>query len=422
MEMKSKKKLGVMTLSALMIGPVLGSGILFLPPLAYTRLGNGALIAWAIMMALNALFAYVFAKMAERVQCNEGMSLMVGRMLGRGFRELASNCLTAAVCFGPVAVAFTAAGFLKAVLPDAPTILLAAAVLLVSYGLVASGTTAMGRLVLVLSSITALVLIGGSALTIAAEKHVALPVSLPEFGETGRTLLVLFWAIIGWEMIGNYIEDVKDPKRTVMRAMRIGVLAVVFVYFITALALQTYFSTHGGNAGLTPLLAPLMGEHTGVLFAILAVGFCLCTVVSVVGAVTRQLRARSEARLLPELLGRKYAGLGLLALAHALVLVATEMGFLTVEGIVAVANTFFIGNALLGLLAALKFFEKKALKVGVAVLCGMLALLLAFSNPLALIALAAISGFTLLRSRRANRSVESASAACGTEPGAGTMT
>lgn len=416
-----KKKLGVMTLSALMIGPVLGSGILFLPPLAYTRLGNGALIAWAIMMALNALFAYVFAKMSERVKCNEGMSLMVGRMLGEGCRELASNCLTAAVCFGPVAVAYTAAGFLKAVLPGAPTFILAVAVLVTCYALVASGTTAMGRLVLVLSSVTALVLIGGSALTIAAERNVALPVSLPEFGEMGRTLLVLFWAIIGWEMIGNYIEDVKDPRRTVMRAMRIGVLAVVFVYFITALALQTHFSAHGGSAELTPLLAPLMGEHTGVLFATLAVGFCLCTVVSVVGAVTRQLRARSEAGLLPPFLGRKFTGMGLLALAHALVLIAAEMGFLTVEGIVAVANTFFIGNALLGLLAALKFFEKKALKVGVAVLGGMLALLLVFSNPLALIALAVIAGFTLTRSRRSHQT-KPASAIPTAEPGADSLT
>jgi APA family basic amino acid/polyamine antiporter len=338
---------------------------------------------------------------------------MVGRMLGPGFRELASNCLTAAVCFGPVAVAYTAAGFLKAVLPEVPTVIWAVAMLLVCYALVASGTTAMGRLVLVLSSVTALVLIGGSALTIAAEGCVALPTALPDFGETGRTLLVLFWAIIGWEMIGNYIEDVRDPKRTVMRAMRIGVAAVVFVYLVTALALQTHFSAHGGNAELTPLLAPLMGGHTGILFTTLAVGFCLCTLVSVLGAVTRQLRARSEAGLLPPFLGRKYAGMGLLALAHALVLIAAEMGFLTVEGIVAVANTFFIGNALLGLLAALKFFEKKALKAGVAVLGGMLALLLAFSNPLALVALAAISAFTLTRSRRA---VRRAQPACGADP------
>jgi APA family basic amino acid/polyamine antiporter len=199
------------------------------------------------MMALNALFGYVFAKMAQRVQCNEGMSLMVGRMLGEGCRELASNCLTVAVCFGPVAVAFTAAGFIKTVLPDAPEILLAALVLAASYLMVASGTTMMGRLVLILSSVTALILIGGSALTIAQEKHVALPVSVPGFGEMGRTLLVLFWAIIGWEMIGNYIEDVKDPRRTVIRAMRIGVLAVVFVYLITALALQTYFTPTAGS-------------------------------------------------------------------------------------------------------------------------------------------------------------------------------
>ena len=47
-------------------------------------------------MALNALFAYVFAKMAVQVKCNEGMSLMVGRMLGEVECVDCGQC--AAVC------------------------------------------------------------------------------------------------------------------------------------------------------------------------------------------------------------------------------------------------------------------------------------------------------------------------------------
>jgi APA family basic amino acid/polyamine antiporter len=146
-----------------------------------------------------------------------------------------------------------------------------------------------------------------------------------------------------------------------------------------------------------------MGAHADVLFATLAVGFCLCTVVSVVGAVTRQLRARGDAGLLPAFFGRKYAGMGLLAAAHALALLATHLELFSVEGIVSIANTFFIGNALLGLMAALKFFESKALKAGILILGTILALLLFFSNPFALAALALISALTLLGSRRTAR-------------------
>ena len=71
-------------------------------------------------------------------------------------------------------------------------------------------------------------------------------------------------------------------------------------------------------------------------------------------------------------------------------------------------------------MAALKFFEKKALKAGVTVLGGMLALLLVFSNPLALIALAAIAGFTLTRSRRGHRAKPASHPTA--EPGADSLT
>jgi amino acid transporter len=265
-----KKALNTWTLSGLMIGPILGSGIVFLPPLAYDALQNYALVAWIIMMALGGLFAYLFAKMTVMTNSNEGMSLMVGRMLGGGFRELSSNCLTAAVFFGPVPVAKTAASFLRAIIPMLSEPVLTVLVLLAIYGLVASGMYAMGRLILLLSTATALLLIGGSIATLMSAPVPALPQGQLDLRAMGNTLLLLFWAIIGWEMLANYIEEVNDPAHTILRAMKISLVSIITIYLLTTFALQTYFQAHPGTARIQPLLYPLMGRYANLVFSLLA--------------------------------------------------------------------------------------------------------------------------------------------------------
>ncbi len=394
-----KKTLNTWTLSGLMIGPILGSGIIFLPPFAYNALKDHAIIAWIIMMTLGGLFAYLFAKMTVMTNSNEGMSLMVGRMLGGHFRELSSNYLMVAVFFGPVPVARTAASFLHTLLPAISEPVLSIAVLLICYSLVAAGVFAMGRLILLLSTVTALLLIGGSVATLLNAPALALPYGLPDISAMGNTLLLLFWAVIGWEMIANYIEEVENPKRTIMRAMKISLTAIIAIYLLTTLALQTYYQMHKGEVRIEPLLYPLLGNAAGIVFPLLAASLCICTTISAVGAVSRQIRARSEAGLLPPLLNGRLSSLGAVVAVNSVVFIASLFGALDVESMVSIANTFFIGNALLGLTAGFLYFPGKALKASAVVLMLMLFLLLLFSKVFALILFAALTGYTLYHSR-----------------------
>ena len=77
------KKLNAVTLSGLMIGPILGSGIIFLPPLAYKNLGEHAIFAWIIIMLMGVLFAYVFSKMNAAARDNQGASMIIAETLGK---------------------------------------------------------------------------------------------------------------------------------------------------------------------------------------------------------------------------------------------------------------------------------------------------------------------------------------------------
>lgn len=406
--------MNTLTLCGLMIGPILGSGIVLLPPIAISILGNQAITAWLIIMLLGMVFAYVFAKMSLLISSNEGMSTVIGQAFGPSFRELASNYLTAAVCFGPVAVMLTASEFisfpLKKLYPDKT--LLAFTVLVLCDLVILRGVTAVGRMTLLLSSLTAVLLVAGSIISLTAQTEIMYPSGSFEPAKLGYTLLLLFWAIIGWEVIGNYVEDVNRPEKTIMRAMKISAGAITLVYLLSAFALQNIVhlqGLQGTRVNMSLILVPLFGDFAYVLMGAVAAGLCFCTLLMILGAVTRQIAVRAENGKLPAFLKMKSwekapkRALLLLSGWHGIVLALIHFQLLSIEGIVGIANTFFIGNALLGLTASIKFLSGYWMKAFVVVLAFSLVVLMAFSSLFAWIAFASVTVLSIYKEKRGTR-------------------
>ena len=216
-----KKKLNAVMVSGLTIGPVLGSGIIFLPPLAFAEVGENAINAWLIVMALGALFAYVFTKMSVVVPNSQGISAIVGDVLGKPFRDLSANYLTAAVLFGPVVVALTAAEFLEPLLAKSTGVnqaMIAAGVLIICALLVISGVAFMAKVMLVLSSLTACFLLVGSLAHTAQRARNKLSPCVTEFCQfracPAVNFLVCFWLGGCWE--------ITSKRWTIRRALCCG--------------------------------------------------------------------------------------------------------------------------------------------------------------------------------------------------------
>jgi amino acid transporter len=383
-----KKKLNAVSLSGLMIGPVLGSGIVVLPTMAYQALGSYAIYAWILVMLLGVGFAYVFTRMGMMATNNEGVSQMIGEAMGERYRELSANYLVAAVCFGPVAVVETAAEYIRNMLPAGalPSFVIPFMFLTAYVLTLMAGVRLMGGVTLVLSSLTAVILLAGGIGSLAAGGLSALPTGLPDLKVLGSTLLILFWAIIGWEVIGNYVEDVQNPKRTLMRAMSFSVAAVMAVYFVVTYALQSSpLVRTGTDESLNTIIAPLFGSLAPYLLGAVALALCLCTVLMVLGAVTRQMATRAEDGRLPSFLKQKKgtrapaSAILTLAAVHCGLVVLLETKAVTLNFVVGIANTFFIGNALLGLFGAFKSMKGIGMKSLTVVLAVCLASLLYFS-------------------------------------------
>jgi APA family basic amino acid/polyamine antiporter len=325
-------------------------------------------------------------------------------MLGKPYRDLSANYLAGAVLFGPVVVALTAAEFLMPLLPASMNMhpaWIAAVVLLLCALLVISGAAFMARVMLALSSLTACLLLAGSLATLVGAPALSLPRGLPELTEFGHVLLLIFWSVFGWEVLGNYVEEVDDPERTMLRAMRISLAGIISVYLLTAFALQNMPA--GGMPGL---LVPILGGSAGLVLGVLAAGLCVCTIVTFTGAVSRQTAERLRTKRLPMAFQGRQSSVLILLSGNLLILGAVVLGWITFENVIEVANIFFIGNAFLGLVCGFRMLPSPAVRLGVGVLLVMMAFIAAFLPVYAIVFFLLVTAASLWVSRRRERLCE----------------
>lgn len=394
------RKLNVWTLSGLIVGPILGSGIILLPPLAYRNLGVQAVWAWIATLILGAAFALVFIRMTLRTHSDEGIASLVARERGPVWGDLAANFLSGAVIFGAVPVCLTAARLWPAEFAfGLPLTFRAAVFVALMTLLLLAGLTTISRLTLVLSSATALSLIAASAVTFTRSPVLS---QAPDWSTPGlgRTLLLLFWAIVGWEVVANYSKDVEKPETTVPIAGAVGMAAVSAVYLATALSLQTLAPGAEGDPTMATVLVPLFGPAATWMAGVLGGGLCLATLLMFTGAVTRMTAQRAREGKLPRWLGLgspnkpPRVSILVLTLTSTLLLGAVEFGWIALDGLVATANLFFLGNALLGLTAAWTILKGIVWKIAIFVLASLLLLLMVQGSPFGWLLVAAVAAAT----------------------------
>ncbi len=390
------RKIGPLLLSGLMIGPILGSGIILLPPLAYGQLGKTSIWAWLTMMVLGALFAIVFAKLTILHPGDGGMTNAIEQAFGKKIKLYASLLMISAVTFGPTAVMLTAADYLNklGVFQSIPQPFIAIVLVLVSFLVLMKDTKIISTISFVLSTLIAVTLLTASIVVLIKNGvHIA-PIQSIEIQSFGKTVLLLFWAIIGWEIIGNYSSQIRDLKKTITLATGISIVIITATYLIISLAVQSFTYTDG--LSLVEVIYPVFGAASTWILALLVTGLCICTYLLIVGALARLLSTLSSEGYLPKLLSKKTkADINLnsilyFVIVHLIVLVVYYLDVLNIERIVNIANGFFLLNAVIGLLAAVKVIDNMFFKVSSIVLSFSLLIILMFSTIDVLIALIVI--------------------------------
>ncbi len=384
-------QLGPWLLAGLIVGPVLGSGIIILPPVVLGVAGAWALPTWLAMIAVGVVFALVFGELSVLFPGDGGVSVAVGHAFGPEGRRLASLYLVVAVLFGPVAVLLTGVRYLP--LGGLPPVGVAYGLLMVCAGLLLRQVAALGRVALVLSSVSAGLLFAGGVATLGDAAGAlwngaggvfggGMPWSglpAPDWAMLGHALLLLFWIVVGWEVVGNYSAEVRDPRRTIRKAVVRAVAAVTAVDLAVAggmqwVAVRDAASLPDGAGGIpivlsvppdgvAALLTPLFGAWGGPVLGALALALCATTYLMFVGGVARLAASLAADGILPRAVGLRArtgapaGGIGLLCGAHAVVLAAVGRGVIDVTGLVALADGFLLANALCGVLTAVRLLR-----------------------------------------------------------------
>jgi len=408
----NQRKIGTLPLCCMMIGSVLGSGIIILPPLAIESSGGWALAGWLLVALFGVAFAYVFATVGTLFPGEGGAASAIERAFGSGAKRLSAFALAGAVLFGPAAVLLTVVEYLPpALLPATPMgrAAIAAVMTMACSGLIISGLRNMSRFAMVLAVSATVLLLAGSGLVLFF--HAEVPPELPPFdgGAFGYTMLLLFWAVVGWEVVGNYGDEVENPRRTVPLAAVIAAVIIGVVSISVAAALQFGSFPEGSGRGVAVLLHPIFGSFSPWVMGGLTAALCVTTYLVIIGAVARLLAHLSRETGLPDILDRRnsknvpWVVVTFYTAIHLVQFTMLGLGLVDLAGLVAIADGFFLANALLGTLAAFRLFTAPLPKLAAALLSCALFAVFTQSHWQVLVALAALSVFCLLRQRKTAR-------------------
>ncbi|WP_456276642.1 APC family permease [Bacillus sp. AK128] len=394
------RKIGPILLSGLIIGPILGSGIIILPPAVFESSKEYAIIAWGIILILSFLFAQLFGKLAILYPGDSGISLVIEKAFGKSVKNMSATFFILAVCFGPIAVLSTAGQYLQLVL-NLPvteggwvTLLLFG----LCYIILTRNITSIGKVALFMSSFAVIILLIGSVSTIYATPnsfHLSNPFEIKNFG---YSLLLLFWALIGWEVIGSYSLEIRDIEKTIPKTVILSFSIISVVSILVAFAYQQTASSETQSLDL--LLSTAFGPWSTALISVITIVLCLSTVLLVIGAVSRLISDQAKIAVLPRFLAYKnhknvpVNALLMMFAIHVIVVGLLTLQIISVHQLVAMANAFFLCNALLGILASFRLFSELKMKVVCIVLALSFITILLFSSiPIMVTIVLIIVGF-----------------------------
>ena len=252
------RALGVRSLTASIVNMTIGAGIFVLPAAVAAGLGPAAPIAYVVCAALMALIVACFAAAGSRVSLTGGLYAYVEVAFGPfvGFLAGVLYQLMAAFAVASVASAFT--GSVGALWTPVATPAGRAVVLIVLFAVLATvnvrGVAFGARLVeaVTVAKLLPLVVLVCAGLWFVNPDYVRLP-SLPAASALGRTAIVLIFAFLGVEVALVPSGEVRDPSRTVPRALFLALATTTTLYLLIQRVAQGLLGPAIGEFASAPL-------------------------------------------------------------------------------------------------------------------------------------------------------------------------
>lgn len=313
---EAKQTIGIWITTGLVVGSMIGSGI-FMLPVALAPLGPNAIAGWAVSICGALTIAFALALLTRAGDA--GIQSFIEQAFGPTVGFLVSwafwcSCWSAQAA---IAIAFGAAMSRVSPILAGPDMIVALAVGAIAFlalvnalGVRASGGLNLITVIIKIMPLAGVVFLLALAGASGDRFEPLAPTPLTVANIATATTLTLF-ALTGFENVTTLVGKVRNPERTLPRAILIGTTLVGLVYVLSSTAVNfllpaqlvasspapyaDVFAAHGGE-GLVRVAATAI--------AVSAFGALNCTVLAA-GELGYAMAIRNQ---LPPVMGRVRAG------------------------------------------------------------------------------------------------------------------
>ena len=284
--------------AALYIGALLGPGVLLLPGLAASIAGPAAILAWAGLLGVSALFAVVFTALGTRYPGEGGVSAYTTAGLGPRAGHAAGWCFLLGVVAGAPVVCLIGGSYVASLAGGGPMVAtaVAAGLLLAVLGLSLAGmraSTAVQMVLVILLVAVVVAAVAGSAPS--AQLANFRPFAPHGWAAVGKAAAVIMLSFVGWEAVAPLTARFGNARRRLPRVVAIAFGVTAALYLVLATAIAAVLGPAGGSVPLADLLAVAMGPSGRAVAAAAAVLLTLGTTnayLSGAAVMARSLTAR----------------------------------------------------------------------------------------------------------------------------------
>lgn len=289
-----QKKYGFWTATAMVVGIVIGSGVFFKADDVLKASGGDlptALLAWLIGGTIMVVTAYVFSKIATRIERVNGVVDYFEQAYGEKAGYLVAWFMTFIYYPTLVAVlAWVSANYTVSLLAWESGVWVLSFIYLTSFFLlnyfspVLAGRWQVTSTVIKLIPLALVAVVGGIAgisngMTMANFANAAKTVS--SGGGLAVATLSTAFAYEGWIIATVINAELKDAKRTLPRALVVGTIAVVCIYMLYYLGISGVLTNDQvlaeGNNAPVQVIALIFSQLSGTVLTVFVIISCLGT-------------------------------------------------------------------------------------------------------------------------------------------------
>ncbi|WP_030842190.1 APC family permease [Streptomyces sp. NRRL F-4474] len=299
-----RRRLGVSDAVLIGLGSMIGAGIFAALAPAARAAGSGLLLGLALAAVVAYCNATSSARLAARYPASGGTYVYGRERLGDFWGYLAGWAFVVGKTASCAAMALTVGSYVWPGQAHAIAVAAVVALTVVNYaGVQKSALLTRVIVAVVLAVLTAVVV---AALTSDAADTARLDIgSDASFGGVLQAAGLLFFAFAGYARIATLGEEVRDPQRTIPRAIPIALGITLVVYAFVAVAVLTVLGPEGLAKATAPLSDAVRAAGADWLAPVVRVGAAMAALGSLLAlilGVSRTTLAMARDRHLPHAL------------------------------------------------------------------------------------------------------------------------